>query len=287
MTRQTATVDTLSVRIKQVMDQLPKAEKKLGQMILQSPGQMASYSASEIARMAGVSNATMTRLVQRLGYDSYEQMRRLAREGIAWGSPLFLLDRSSEPQEVIDQDPFGAHIEASITNIRTSFESISPIVIEEIGSQLAGARQIRIFGQRNNYFFAAYLRWQLIQFRSDVYLLPASGETLGEYLVGLMPADLFIVFGLRRRQPGLAGLVSTVRQSGAKVVLITDTASEQDIQADWTIKCETSSPIPLDNHTAVMTVCHVLSEKLIRLVGLQGRERLARIEELHMQLKEF
>ncbi len=83
--------DTLSARIKQALDQLPKAEKQLAGMILQSPGQMASYSASEMARMAGVSNATMSRLVQRLGYDSYEQMRRLAREGMRCGSPLLFL----------------------------------------------------------------------------------------------------------------------------------------------------------------------------------------------------
>ena len=287
MTNQTIAGDSLSARIKQALDQLPKAEKQLATMILQSPGQMASYSASEIARLAGVSNATMTRLVRRLGYESYEQMRRLAREGMTWGSPLFLLDRSSDVPQSAGSDPFADHILASTRNINESFAGIAPSTIEEVGRQVAAARQIRVFGQRNNYFFAAYLRWQFIQFRSNVYLLPVSGETLGEYLVGLMPDDLFIVFGLRRRQPGLASLITAVRQFGAKVVLVTDTASGEDFGADWTLKCQTDSPIPLDNHVAVMALCHVLSAQLITHAGRRGRQRLAKIEDLHAQLGEL
>ena len=160
MTNQTIAGDSLSARIKQALDQLPKAEKQLATMILQSPGQMASYSASEIARLAGVSNATMTRLVRRLGYESYEQMRRLAREGMTWGSPLFLLDRGSDVPQSGGSDPFADHILASTRNINESFAGIAPSTIEEVGRQVAAARQIRVFGQRNNYFFAAYLRWQ-------------------------------------------------------------------------------------------------------------------------------
>jgi DNA-binding MurR/RpiR family transcriptional regulator len=271
----------------QALDQLPKAERQLADMILQSPGQMASYSASEIARMAGVSNATMTRLVQRLGYESYEQMRRVAREGMNWGSPLFLLDREEEQQSGTRKDPFADHISASIRNITDSFAGIQPSMIEAIGKQAAQARQVRIFGQRNNYFFAAYLRWQFIQFRNNVYLLPVSGETLAEYLVGLMPDDLFIVFGLRRRQPGLGKLISAVKQAGVKMVLITDAASNEDLGVEWTLNCQTSSPIPLDNHVAVLALCHVLSAQLIVHAGIKGRQRLARIEDLHAQLEEF
>ncbi len=287
MTKPTSSAANLSIRIQQHLAQLPQAEKRLADMILESPGHMASYSASEITKMAGVSNATMTRLVQRLGYQNYDQMRRLARQGMDWGSPLFLLDQNVSGSAKDRSDLFEQHSAASTQNIHATFANISPTMVSEIGDKIAKARQVRIFGQRNNYFFAAYLRWQFIQFRSNVYLLPVSGETLAEYLVGLEPEDIFIVFGLRRRTPLLAGLIAAVSRFGVKTLLITDSSNRSDLGATWVLKCDTKSPIPLDNHTAVMVLCHVLSSQLIEKVGPAGRQRLAKIEELHAELKEL
>lgn len=287
MTKSVSPAANLSIRIQQHLAKLPQAEKRLADMILESPGHLASYSASEITKMAGVSNATMTRLVQRLGYQNYDQMRRLARQGIDWGSPLYLLDRQEPNRATSSSDFYEQHIAASTQNIRGTFAGISPKVIDEVGDRIVKARQVRIFGQRNNYFFAAYLRWQFIQFRSNVFLLPVSGETLAEYLVGLEPDDIFIVFGLRRRNPMLAELISTISRFGVQTVLITDSVNRSDLGADWVLKCDTKSPIPLDNHTAVMALCHVLSAQVIEKVGTAGRQRLIKIEELHTALKEL
>jgi DNA-binding MurR/RpiR family transcriptional regulator len=287
MAKSPGPVVSLSLRIRQAHGQLPKAEKQLADLILESPGQMASYSATEISRMAGVSNATVTRLVRRLGYENYEQMRRLAREGIDWGSPLFLPNHDGGAAEPVSQDLFEEHVLASTRNIRDSFAGIDPETIGAVCDGIASARQVRIFGQRNNYFFAAYLRWQFIQFRSNVYLLPVSGETLAEYLAGLEQDDIFILFGLRRRHPGLPDLIATIKTFNVKTILITDASCADDLGADWVLRCHTRSPIALDNHTAVMALCHVLSAQLIARAGRKGRQRLARIEDLHAQLGEL
>ena len=170
---------------------------------------------------------------------------------------------------------------------RRTFAGMSAAQVGEVGTAIAKARQVRVFGQRNNYFFAAYLRWQFIQFRSNVYLLPVSGETMAEYLVGLQPNDIFIVFGLRRRTPGLGALVTAVSRAGVKTVLITDSSNHSDLGATWVLKCDTGSATPLDNHAAVMALCHVLASQLIDKTGQAGRQRLVKIEELHAQLNEL
>lgn len=275
----------LANRIQQHLEQLPQAEKRLADLILASPGHLASYSASELTKMAGVSNATMTRFVQRIGYQTYDEMRRVARQGIDWGSPLYLMDRPAAKSA--PSGTFEEHAAVSTENIRTTLANLSADTVSAVSEKIAGARQIRIYGQRNNFFFASYLRWQFIQFRSGVYVLPVSGETLAEYLVGLKPDDIFIVFGLRRRTPMLGTLIAAVKKLGVQVLLITDSANRSDLGADWVIKCDTRSEMPLDNHAAVMVLCHVLSAKLIEKVGTGGRQRLAAVEELHQVLKEL
>ena len=66
-------------QIRHMRDALPPSEQRLGDFILDFPGDLASYNASELAALVEVSNATVTRFVRRLGYDSYEAARRHAR----------------------------------------------------------------------------------------------------------------------------------------------------------------------------------------------------------------
>lgn len=276
----------LSMRIRQHLTGMPPAEKKLAELILEYPGNLASHSASEITEMAGVSNAAMTRFVKRLGYENYDHMRRLAREGINWGSPLFLLDPQNIKQRS-STDPFEQHVNASVSNIQETFRAISGADIDKLVQHIAKAPRVGVFGQRNNYFFAGYLRWQLIQFRHDVHLLPLAGETLAEHLAGFNSKDIVIVFGLRRRISLTAQLIDTIHHQGAKTLLITDSGNPQDFGASWVLRCETKSAMALDNHVAVMVLCHVLSAKLIEITGSAGRKHLAKIEELHEGLGEI
>jgi DNA-binding MurR/RpiR family transcriptional regulator len=303
----------LCMRIRQHLAAMPPVEKKLAEMILEFPGNLASHSASEITGMAGVSNAAMTRLVKRIGYDNYDHMRRLARDGVDSGSPLFLLD-GPVPGEgpgvlkapgatgrgpgalgagkgpgasVQGLDAPGLHRSVSIANIDATFSAISAADIDAIARAIAQAPRVGMFGQRNSHFFAGYLRWQLIQFRPQVDLLPGAGETLAEHLAGFGPRDVVILFGLRRRVALTGQLIAAIHLQGARTLLITDAGNVQDMGASWVLRCATGSAVALDNHAAVMALCHLLAASVQDCTGSAGRKRLARIEELHEVLGEF
>jgi DNA-binding MurR/RpiR family transcriptional regulator len=276
----------LSARMRLHLDDMAPAEKKLANLILEYPGGLASHSASEITVMAGVSNAAMTRLVKRIGYDSYDQMRRLARDGMESGSPLFLL-KAAALEQGPDADMIEQQLGASIANLQDTFRAIDDQAVEPIVRAIALAPRVSLFGQRNSYFFAAYLRWQLIQFRGNVHLLPGAGETLAEHVAGLGAGDVVILFGLRRRVALTEQLIEAIHRQGASTLLVTDSGKDGGLGATWVLRCQTHSAMPLDNHVSVMALCHVLSAKLIALSGANGRKHLARIEQLHDDLREF
>src|ERR1700738_5273100 len=71
---------------------LAPTERRVADLILNFPGELSGYSASELARMAKISNATVTRFVRRLGFQNYEEMRHHARAEREAGAPLYLLD---------------------------------------------------------------------------------------------------------------------------------------------------------------------------------------------------
>jgi DNA-binding MurR/RpiR family transcriptional regulator len=57
-----------------------RMERQLAEFVLDFPGDLPSYAASELAALAGVSNATVTRFIKRLGYLHYDDARRQVRE---------------------------------------------------------------------------------------------------------------------------------------------------------------------------------------------------------------
>ena len=59
---------------------LRPAERRIADLILNFPGEIAGYSATELAVMAETSNAAVSRFVQRIGFQSYDEMRILSRE---------------------------------------------------------------------------------------------------------------------------------------------------------------------------------------------------------------
>jgi DNA-binding MurR/RpiR family transcriptional regulator len=243
---------------------------------------LASYSASELAALANVSNATVSRFIRRLGYENYDEARRHAREEKGSGSPLFLAALKPSESGLV-----AAHEQLSHANLAATFNRISDPMVTEIAEAILAARKVRLVGYRNSYFLASYLRWQLIQVREYTSVIPGAGETVGEYLAGISDLDCLLVFALRRRVPQIARIVEHAAKVGAKTLYITDQALVDPIRVSWLIRCETQAPGPLDNHVAVLGFCHLLAARVLELAGPAGRRRLAAIEAAHSALEEL
>ena len=71
--------DALEQAIQDRYDDLPAGERKIADVLLEMRSELAAYSATELAARAGVSKATTARLVRRLGYQDYQEMRQEAR----------------------------------------------------------------------------------------------------------------------------------------------------------------------------------------------------------------
>lgn len=267
-------------RIRELMDQLPPTERRLGTFILDFPGELASYSASELAGLVKVSNATVTRFVQRLGYSSYEEARRHARAQRSAGSPLFLQQPAADALE----GTVMAHVQRAQDNIAATFREISEAQIQQIAEALVAARSVSFLGYRNNRSFAAYLRWQLAQLLPRTQVIPGPGETLAEYAVDLDAHDVLVVFALRRSPAVAARFASHAAQAGAQVLVVTDQLSAAPPGVRWVLRCQSAAPGPLDSHVALMLLCEMLAARVMEQCGAAGRKRLAQVEAAHEAL---
>jgi len=269
-------------RIRHSLPSFHPMERRLAEFILDFPGDLASYTASELGALAGVSNATVSRFIKRLGYQHYEDARRHVREEKETGSPLFLASRSSAAD-----DRFAATLERSHDNLQRTLARLNEAEIDRIAKAVLGARKVWITGFRSSQSFATYLRWQLFQVKEDAFVVPNAGDTLGQYAASMTRQDVVVIFGLRRRPAGLREVVTQIVNSGAKVLYITDEQVSRNAEVTWQIHCRCESTGPLDDHVAVLAICHLLTSRIIELAGPQERERLLAIESSYDALREL
>lgn len=274
---------SLLARVREAMGSLHPAERKIGELLCNFPGELASYSAGELAILAGVSNATVTRFVRRLGYDNYEDARRHAREESETGSRLYL----SPAVESASTAPAALQVEQSLLNIQRTIGSIEVDTIDAIARAILMARKVWVIGFRASHPFASYLHWQLTQVIEAIVAIPGAGQTLGEHLVDVRAEDCVIFFGLRRRVPITDKFLSDAERRGAAVLLISDEGMPHRASAGWHLRCETAASGPLFNHSAVMVLCHLIANRVIELSDAVGRDRLRRIETLNDALSEL
>jgi len=268
-------------RVRAVLATLGPAERKLGDLVADFPGELASYNASELAVLAGVSNATVTRFVRRLGYASYEAARVDARQELATGSRLYAGAAEAKASDVV------AYGEQDSRNINRTLAGIEMAQVDRMATDLLTARKVWVVGYRASASFAAYLQWQLTQVIEQIVTIPGAGQTMGEHLASMRPDDLVVFFAMRRRTAQTGALLRQMHDLGVPVVIVSDEGMPTDPQARWHVHCQTSSPGPLFSHTAVMALCSLIANRTILAADRAGRSRLASIERLNDSLDEL
>ncbi|WP_119462618.1 MurR/RpiR family transcriptional regulator [Rhodospirillaceae bacterium SYSU D60014] len=276
----------LEARLQEHYDDLPPAEKRLGDLLLGFPGDIATYSATELAEMAGTSKAAATRLFQRLGYKDFNEVRQHVRDARRWGSPVYLASRAQKSEA--RSEIIGEQLQQDTAILTATLESLDPEVLHEAVEAIAKARRVFVVGFRNSHIFALYLFRQLLLIRENVTLLPTGGQTLGEDLADLSADDMFVVIGLRRRVVIVSKILELAARAGAKILFIADPSANRSRRlATWTIACEVRGISLFDSYVAVLSVLNMLCISLFRQGMRNGYARLRRIEELHDELDEL
>ncbi|VVE28462.1 DNA-binding protein [Pandoraea iniqua] len=276
-------------RIREQLDQLSPSERRLAEFALDLPGDLAGYTASELATLAQVSNATVTRFVRRLGYASFDDARKHVRSEQRAGSPLAMAATTPATEAVAD-DLVGAQRQQSLANIDATYRRLSSNEIAQIAEAILAARKVWVVGFRSSHPLAMYFRWQLLQIVPSAQVIPGAGETLGEHLAGIGADDVVIVFALRRRIRQMPAIVAQLAKACPNLVYITERAERNVVAktpAKWSLQCDVQGPGVLDNHTAVIGLCHLIVTQVMTLAGNPGRRHLGLVEAFHDALDEI
>jgi DNA-binding MurR/RpiR family transcriptional regulator len=275
--------DALEQAIRDRYDDLPAGERKIADVLLEMRSELAAYSATELAARAGVSKATTARLVRRLGYSDYQEMRQEARAQWKNGSPLAEL-----PDALGHGGSLSRHLEQDLTCLTLTLGTIPPGQTEQAIDLLAKAERLWVIGFRNSHALALYARELLVQVKKDVRLLPVMGQTMAEELSALSAKDVVLALGFRRRPPVLAKILKHADEMQAPVILIGDPSlGDLAKSAAVSFRCLNRGASLFDSYVAGISLLNYLCSGAALALGEAAQQRLRRSEQLHDDFGDF
>jgi DNA-binding MurR/RpiR family transcriptional regulator len=273
----------LESRIHGLYSELPARERRLADVLLEMQPVLAAYSATELAARAGVSKATAARLVRRLGYADFSEMRQLARAGQQAGSPLAVLGESDPSCRSLAD-----HLAQDVQNLVRTLEGLDAEAVSTAVRILVGARRLFVIGLRNNHALALYARGLLAQLKPDVHLLPQGGYTLAEDLASLGAGDALLALGFRRHVPLIRDVLRAAVEAKAESVLLADPGVDEcSPYASVTLRCYSRAASLFDSYAPAMSLLNYLCSSVALGLGADAEARLGHIEQLHAALGDF
>jgi len=270
-------------RVRDGLEGLHPAERRLANFLLNFPGELAAYTAQELANLANVSPPTVSRFIKRLGYANYDAARRHVRIDKKSGAALLMVESKSN----VLNDEVKAHLQQAQLNLENTFLTTSLTEIDTLAESILSARKVWVLGFRSSHGLASYLYWQIYQVCPTISLCPAAGQTMAEHISAIAPEDCVVIIGMARRPKILEMILPHVINRGAKVAFVSDESMPDIKNIDWHFKCQTLAPGPLFSHASVMMLMQMIATRVIEVSGLEGRKHLSLVEDLHEKMDEL
>ncbi|GKV92255.1 MULTISPECIES: MurR/RpiR family transcriptional regulator [Pectobacterium] len=270
-------------RLRDRYSELSPQEQRVADFIFDHFDDLISYNSAELARLSGVSKATVSRLFKRLGYPSYRDMRDELRTLRQSGMPL-----ADNRDAVQGNTLLARHYKQEMANLTQWINQIDPVQFGAVIQALMQAQRLCLIGLRNSYPVALHLRQQLLQIRQQVTLLTQPGQTLSEELVDLTAQDVVIVVAFRRRPRLIQPLLAQLQKRGVPVLLLCEPqASTLMSLATWSLCVPLDSVSAFDSYSSAMSLVNVISNALLHEMLRDGRQRIHQIVDLYGELDEL
>ncbi|MEI7410157.1 MurR/RpiR family transcriptional regulator [Pectobacterium aroidearum] len=270
-------------RLRERYGELSPQEQRVADFIFDHFDDLISYNSAELARLSGVSKATVSRLFKRLGYPSYRDMRDELRTLRQSGMPL-----ADNRDAVQGNTLLARHYKQEMANLTQWINQIDPVQFGAVIQALMQAQRLCLIGLRNSYPVALHLRQQLLQIRQQVTLLAQPGQTLSEELVDLTAQDVVIVVAFRRRPRLIQPLLVQLQKRGVPVLLLCEPQASALISlATWSLCVPLDSVSAFDSYSSAMSLVNVISNALLHEMLRDGRQRIHQIADLYSELDEL
>jgi len=238
---------------------LTPAQRRIMQYIIEHYEEAIFLTASQLAQNVGVSEATVVRLAQALGFDGYPGMQRKFRQGLQ--DRLSTVTRLEHTVDHVRQtgDIVVKVLQEDIHNLSQTLRNLSLDIFERAVADLQSAKRIFVVGLRGAHAPALTLATYLRFLGKQTHLLvPGHGE-MWDILQGLGRSDLVVGISFPRYTQITVEVLQHARKKRARVGAITDSPlSPLARYAHWVLTAHCQLDSFIESFTATTSMINAL-----------------------------
>lgn len=252
---------------------LSKGQKLIAEYILKQYDKAAFMTAAKLGESVGVSESTVVRFANELGFSGYPKLQKALQELIK--NKLTTVQRIELSNNYITmENALKGVLKSDMENIRVTLEKINPKTFDEVVNCIFNAKRIYIIGLRSSTALAEFLGFYLNLILDNVKVVAYGVSDIFEQMINISKDDLVIGIGFPRYAARTIEALNYAHEKGTKVIAITDSLlSPLATKSDYTLIAQSNMASFVDSLVAPLSVINAL----IIAVGLREKEKISSI----------
>lgn len=272
--------DLLSI-IEEHSKDFSKGQRRIAQYITENYDKAAYMTASKLGAIVDVSESTVVRFANELGFDGYPELQR-AMQGFV-RTKLTSFQRVEVTNKLIgDRDVLEKTLSSDVEKIKHTYEQIDRKSFADAVDAIAGAKRIYIIGMRSSANLAGFLNYNLRMIFDDVrFVQTSSGGEIFEQLLQIGEGDVLVAISFPRYSKRIINAVEFAKRSGSNVIVLTDTPQSPIApMADQLLLAQSDMASFVDSLVAPLSIINAIIVALARKKQDELTERLRRLEQI-------
>ena len=267
--------------IEERMSGFSKGQKLISNYILDNYDKAAYMTASKLGSIVHVSESTVVRFANELGFEGYPEFQHALQEIVR--TRLTSFQRMEVTNNLIgDGDILAKVLMSDSDKIKKTLEDIDREAFDSAVERIAAAKKIYVLGARSAATLAGFLTHSLLMIFDDVIQVQtSSGSEMFEQLMSLGKDDTVIAVSFPRYSKKIINAVDFAKDSGANVISITDSAmSPIAPQADQLLLAKSDMASFVDSLVAPLSIINAIIVAVAKRKQDELTVRLRQLEQI-------
>ena len=207
----------LIIKINSLLSTLSKSEQQVAKFIAEHPEDVIYLSVAALADSCGVSDPTVVRACQKLGYSGYQDLKIALTQSL--GTPI-----ASKNEDVLPEDGMQTIVSkvfrGSVNALQFTRDTLSIQDMETASEALLNAKRIYIFGLGGSSPIALDLQHKLMRLGMDAC---AYTDAHFQAMVSAYAGENDVLFAISHSgsSKGIVDNAKTAKNNGAKIISLT------------------------------------------------------------------
>lgn len=267
-------------RISEQFNEMSKSHKMIAGFISRHYDQAVFMTAAKLGETLGISESTVVRFADRIGYAGYPEFQRALEECVK-GKLSDLQKMDEKYGNSTQSEVLASVIAADIEKLQHTIDHLEPAAFESAVETILTADTIYIMGLRSNEPLAEFLHFYLNMIRGGVVLLKTTSvsETF-EQMIRINDKDCFIGISFPRYSMRTLKAMEFANDRNAKVIAVTDSVhSPMNLYSSCNLLARSDMVSIVDSLVAPLSVINALVVAMCLKRPEEVKDNLKNLEE--------